>query len=69
MADKDGFLNVGLGDQQPIKRVPVICRQSLQCQNVLESDRQQLDIVGLLLAIGQSIEAAVRTWKFTAAAP
>ena len=50
MTDEDRFFHVGLGDEQTVKGVPVMCWQVLQCQNMSKGDRQHLEIVGLLLA-------------------
>ena len=53
MADKRCLFSVGLGDQQAVKRVLVMCRQALQGEDMTESDRQHLEVVRLLLTGNQ----------------
>jgi transposase len=50
MTAEDRFFHLGSGDAQPVTRVLVMCRQVLQRQAMPKSDRQDLDLVGLLLA-------------------
>ena len=50
MTNEDRFFHVGLDDEQPVKRVFVMGRQVLQRQDMPKGDRQDLDLVGLLLA-------------------
>src|SRR6266516_282109 len=49
MADERCLFSVGLGDQQPVKGVLVMRWQALQGEDMTASDRQYLEVVGLLL--------------------